>query len=605
MRSIALVSIDGSIDWFCHPRFDSPSVFAAILDDAKGGRFRVSPTHEGPSARQYYWPDSNILMTRFLSGEGMAELQDFMPVGSASGPGGRQEIVRRLTVLQGGMSFDVECSPAFDYARAEHDVEILGDGRAVVFRSRVDGVTLALQSSVPLESGPAGGARARFRLEEGGSAVFVLHGLAPGETVCVDCPSQARARSLFEETLAFWQGWISRCTYRGRWRENVRRSALALKLLTHAPSGGIVAAATCSLPEEIGGERNWDYRYMWLRDAAFTVYAFMRIGFTDEAAAFMDFLATRAKEGDEACDGDTPPLGILYTLDGNRRTPEFELSHLEGYRGSRPVRVGNAADGQLQLDVFGEFVDAVYLFNKYGRLLSYDTWKHVRGVVDWVAKHWRRPDHGIWEPRVGPRQHTHSKLMCWVALDRALRLADKRSFPAPREEWRRERDDIYETIFEQGWNAEKGAFVQTLGGEALDASLLLMPLVLFVAADDPRMTRTLEAIRRSPRAGGLSYDGLVRRYHLGQTTDGLGGDEGTFNMCSFWLVEALARAAGSDHRRLDEARLMFERLLGFGNHLGLYAEQIGRKGEALGNFPQALTHLGLISAAHNLDRALG
>lgn len=587
LRTAALIGKNGSLDWLCLPHFDSPSVFGAILDDAKGGHFDIRPTGEGVNTKQLYWPDTNVLVTRFLSPAGVAELIDFMPVGD------EQRLVRRVHCVRGQLDFQVHCRPAFNYARDSHETELTGSG--VVFRSAHFG--LALVTSVPLTEAD-GGVRTEFRLCEGETVSFVVTPLGEGEPD--PCPSEGELERLFDETVSYWRRWLSKCTYGGRWREMVNRSALALKLLTFAPTGALVAAATCALPEELGGERNWDYRYTWIRDAAFSLYGLLRIGFTEEAAAFMEWLGDTALA--HSPDGS---LNIMYRIGEQTPLHEEKLEHLEGYRGSSPVRIGNDAAGQLQLDIYGELMDAVYLYNKYGTPISFELWRHVRRTLNWLCDNWTRPDQSIWEPRNGPMQATYSKLMCWVALDRGVRLADKRSFPSDRERWLTVRDQIYEEIMERGWNEELGAFVQSYDGDALDASLLLMPLTFFLSPTDPRMLSTLKAIRKPPQEGGLLSDSLVFRYNVNHSADGLLGEEGTFNMCTFWLVEAMTRAGHTDPKMLEDARLMFERMLGYANHLGLYAEETGPSGEALGNFPQAFTHLSLISAAFNLDRALG
>jgi GH15 family glucan-1,4-alpha-glucosidase len=461
-------------------------------------------------------------------------------------------------------------------------------------------VSLGLAASVPLRR-DGDGVLADFILNEGQTAAFVLRSIDPGESAG-PCPGTDEAEQRFRETVTYWQRWLSQCSYEGRWREMVQRSALTLKLLTYEPTGALIAAPTTSLPERIGGERNWDYRYTWIRDAAFTLYALMRIGFTEEAARFMDWLEARWRARKSASES---PLQPLYAIDGAAALPEHELPHLEGYRGSRPVRVGNAAHHQLQLDIYGELMDSVYLFNKYGSPIGYDAWAHLRGLVDWVCENWRQEDHGVWEVRGSRRHFVYSRLMCWVALDRGLRLADKRSLPTDRVRWLRVRDEIYEEVMLRGWDPDRRTFVQAYGSRVLDASSLLMPLVFFSAPNDPRTLATVDAIRKPVALGGLAADGLVYRYDPREAPDGLKGTEGAFSMCSFWLVEALTRAGRTDPRRLEDARLLFEQMLGYANHLGLYAEQTGPSGEALGNFPQAFTHLALISAAFNLDRALG
>ena len=593
MRTAALVGMNGSIDWLCMPHFDSPSVFAAILDDKKGGRFRISPSGDDFRNKQFYWPDTNILITRFLHADGIGEIEDYMPVGA--GGASPDQLIRRVRVVRGTVSFHLECIPAFDYARATPEIHLGEHG------AQFDGpeLTLGLASSVPLHR-ITGGVVTDFTLGEGESVTFVLRRLV-AENALTRCPGVGQAEDLFRGTVEFWRRWLSGCTYSGRWREIVQRSALTLKLLSFEPTGAIVAAPTCSLPESIGGQRNWDYRYTWIRDAAFTLYGLLRIGFTEEAARFKDWLADRWQESDGE---NTGPLQLMYAIDGRSDLTEQILDHLEGYRGSAPVRIGNAAHRQLQLDIYGELMDAVYLHNKYVALIGYEDWRRLRRLIDWLCENWRREDDGIWEVRGGSRHFVYSKVMSWVALDRSLRLADKRSFPADRARWLKVRDEIYEEVMSQGWNADRKAFVQSYGSDALDASTLLMPLVFFMAPNDPRMLSTVDAIRRSVGAGGLAADGLVYRYNPSAALDDLGGREGTFNMCSFWLVEALTRAGHTDPQRLEDARLRFEQMLGYANHLGLYAEQTGASGEALGNFPQAFTHLALISAAFNLDRAL-
>src|ERR1700733_934425 len=596
LRTTALVGKNGSIDWFCFPNFDSPSVFGGILDEKKGGYFRIAPTIDEIACKQVYWSDTNVLVTRFLSADGVGQVIDFMPVAPSKDKPPDRGLIRRVKVSRGCMRFRLECLPAFNYGRDEHTLEIIPEGAC--FRSA--GLSLGLASAVALQKfGTAGnGVAGEFTLEEGQTQSFELHGLLPGMHDQIGLPEQV-GDQLFRDTIHYWRQWIAKCTYRGRWREMVQRSALLLKLLTFEPTGAIVAAPTCSLPESLGGSRNWDYRYSWIRDAAFTVYGLMRIGFTEEAGEFVSFLDARCHEME--ADG---ALQTVYGIDGRHVLTEETLDHWEGYKGSGPVRIGNEAYNQLQLDIYGELMDSLYLYNKYGTPISYDLWNYLRRLTDWVCKHWQDKDDAIWEVRGGPREFVYSKMMVWVAIDRALRLAGKRSFPADWNGWTSVRDEIYETIMQRGWNVERGAFVQQYDGEALDASTLLMPLVFFVSPTDPRMLQTIDAINRSPKDGGLVSNGLVFRYDVDKTPDGLKGTEGTFNLCTFWLVEALTRASHFDPQRLRQARFLFEQILGYTNHLGLYAEQIGHQGQALGNFPQALTHLALISAAFNLDRYL-
>jgi GH15 family glucan-1,4-alpha-glucosidase len=594
LHTVALVGLHGSIDWLCYPHFDSPSIFAALLDQGKGGHFHIHPVADGSRRRQFYWPDTNVLVTRFLHPDGVGQIIDFMPLDLDTLDERPHQVVRRVQVIRGVMTFRLECFPAFNYARDPHATDVSKAGACF----RTEALSVALATSLPLER-HARGVVAEFTLQAGQTAIFVL-GEVDERTGPDALLSEERAEALTTGTVEYWRRWLSRCTYRGRWREMVHRSALALTLLTFRPTGAIVAAPTCSLPEGIGGERNWDYRYTWIRDAAFTLYGLLRIGFTEEARQFMEWLEARCREL-----SPEGTLQIMYGIDGRHRLDEEILDHLEGYRGSRPVRVGNGAYDQLQLDIYGELMDAVYLFNKHGAPISYDLWRYLRRLVNWVCDNWQRTDEGIWEVRGGQRHFVYSKLMCWVAVDRALRLAQKRSFPADWERWLEVRDQIYEEIMSRGWSEERRAFVQSYDSTTLDAANLMMPLVLFLAPGDPRNLMTLDAVLAPPEAGGLVSNSLVYRYDTRETRDGLQGEEGTFNICTFWLVEALTRAGRVDRGRLDRARLMFEEMLGYANHLGLFSEETGPSGEALGNFPQAFTHLALISAAYNLDRALG
>jgi GH15 family glucan-1,4-alpha-glucosidase len=589
LRSVALVSKSGSIDWCCLPDFDSPSIFAALLDDRKGGYFCLCI--EGDTQRkQIYLPNTNVLVTRFFSDEGMAEVIDFMPVGRDAGGTTTQcarQIVRIAKAIRGPIHFRMECRPAFDYARAAHELHIDAGGRDAVFASQKQ--QFLLKSPVPLQI-DSGDAVANFVLETGEQAVFVLRHCA-GQADQSLAEEAVDGESLLNETVRFWRSWASHSRYHGRWREIVTRSALVLKLLTFFPTGAIVAAPTTSLPEEVGGVRNWDYRYTWVRDAAFTVYSLMRLGYTEEAAAFAQFMQARAKE-EAASNG---PLNVMYGIDGRHELPEYTLDHLDGYRNSRPVRIGNAASDHLQLDIYGELLDSFYLYDKYGTALSYDMWLTVRRLLDWLSKNCDQPDQSIWEVRGGRRQFTYSKLQCWVALDRGVRLARKRGFPLEGTKWLDQRDRIYNAIMTDGWNDRLQSFVQYFGAEAVDASSLMMPLMLFISPTDPRMISTINRIRRE-----LATDSLVLRYDTGKAArDGLPGTEGFFTICSFWMVEAMARAG-----YVEDAQLLFEKLLSYSNHLGLFSEEVSCRGELLGNFPQALTHLGLISAAFSLDREL-
>lgn len=583
MRSIALVGMDGSIDFLCYPNFDSPTVFVALLDDERGGRFQIKPTLSNLRARHLYLPDTNILMTRFLADQGIAELTDYMPI--APDDGLPNEIVRTVSVVAGEIHFEMVCQPRFNYARCAHTIQLDDQRRAIFTPANKACPPMALYSTVALKQ-DAQDAVAHFTLRAGETATFVFGGVRPDE----QRPEVDRLKERFLETSRFWKSWIAKSKYKGRWREMVNRSALVLKLLISREHGSLVAAPTFSLPEHIGGIRNWDYRYTWLRDGSFTLYALIRLGFVEEAQAFIDWLADRL--GDDAERG---PLQVMYALDGRRKLDEFTLDHLKGYENSRPVRIGNAAYHQLQLDIYGEVMDSIYLESKYGTPISHREWLDVRRILAWLAVNWQRPDEGIWEVRGGPREFLHSRLMSWVAFDRALRLAEKRSLSGPTQEWRQIRDEIRADIFANFWSEELQSFVQSKGTNNLDASTLLMPLMRFISPVDPMWQSTIRAIESR-----LVQDSLVYRYEAERTCiDGLPGGEGSFNACSFWYIECLARAG-----ELEKAQLLFEKMLGYANQLGLYSEQLGTNGRHLGNFPQAFTHLALISAATYLDRAL-
>ncbi|WP_242148346.1 glycoside hydrolase family 15 protein [Sphingomonas sp. BAUL-RG-20F-R05-02] len=578
LTTAALVARDGTVDYLCWPALDSPTIFADLLDVGSGGAFAITPALQNPRHMQIYIPDTNVLTTRWMGEDGSAEVVDLMPHPDAHPrpDHGARCLIRRVTVTKGTVAFTADCAPRFDYARAVPDVAPVAGG--VCFSG--PGLTLRLFASVPLTCAE-GAARSSFTLHVGESAWFILG----GETLTAPANDAALAAAI-DGTVAAWRHWLHQASYKGRWREAVLRSALALKLLTSAEHGSIAAAATFGLPEASGAGRNWDYRATWIRDASFTVYAFMRLGFTDEAEDFRRWAAKRVMAADPE-----HPIRIMYALDGSEARDEQELPHLAGYAGSRPVRIGNAAHDQTQLDIFGELMDSVYLSNKYGAAISHEGWQHVRGIVEYVMQHWQEPDAGIWEMRGEARHFLHSRVMCWVAIDRALRLAHKRSLTAPMAEWTACRDAIVADVWENFRHPEHGYFVQERGGTELDAALLMMPLVRFVPATDPVWLKTLDAIGTQ-----LRDDGLVYRY---RNADGLEGGEGAFTTCTFWYAECLARAG-----RLDEAQIVLGKGMAYANPLGLFSEELDVRGLPLGNFPQALTHLAFISAAYFIDRRL-
>jgi GH15 family glucan-1,4-alpha-glucosidase len=575
LETIALVACDGAIDYMCWPNLDSPSIFAALLDAENGGVFELAPDIEDARVLQMYVPDTNVLLTRWMGLDSSAEITDLM-LDTAESEGGPTRLVRRVVVTRGEVTVRLRCAPRYDYARCLPDLAIK-NGCAIF--SGEGNPALRLSGDARFVKGH-GEVRATVTLRAGQTATFMLDE-PDGEALAAEAIDK-----LIVCTMERWRIWAGKSTYKGRWRSAVTRSALVLKLLTSRRHGSIAAAGTFALPEAQGGVRNWDYRATWIRDASFSIYALMRLGYQSEAKAFYHWLGDRARQA-----GKGGQMEVMYALDGGTVPMETTLANLNGYGGAAPVRIGNDAVEQLQLDIYGELMDSIYLSNKYDEAISHDRWRGVCRVVDYVCLHWNTPDAGIWEVRGPPRHHLHSRLMCWVAIDRAIRLASKRSLAAPIVRWIKVRNLIQDDIWNNFWSEKNGHFVEGKGGEDLDASLLLMPLVRFVGATDPRWLATLDAI-----GSKLTDDGLVFRY---KRADGLPGQEGAFSACSFWYVECLARAG-----RLEEARLGFEKLLRYANHLGLYSEEFDARAELVGNFPQAFTHLALISAAFYLNRAL-
>jgi GH15 family glucan-1,4-alpha-glucosidase len=590
LQTAALVTTDGSIDWFCAPRFDSPSIFGALLDSRRGGHFRIRPSTDAFDTKQMYFPDTAIVITRFLTDTGVGEVYDFMPI-SGKVATDRHRLVRMVRCVRGEMTFDVDLAPRFDYGRAQHDAQVTASG--AVFRSPAGSITVHTVRE------PGDERLAKVELGAG-SDLHVSLSLRAGQTrgVVLDTGSSepprvirvAEVQQLFDDTALFWKSWLARGTYPKRWRETLQRSAITLKLMTYAPTGAVVAAPTAGLPEQVGGERNWDYRYTWVRDGSFSVYALLALGYTEEAADFCRWLSDRV----QAQSGGAGPLNLMYRVDGSTDLTETVLDHWEGYRGSYPVRIGNGAAEQLQLDIYGEALDSIYYADQHGLQMSQVGWTAVVSLLDWLAAHWDQPEAGIWETRGGPKDFTYGRVMSWVAFDRAIRLAISHGRPAPLELWTSQRDAIFGQVMDKGWSAQRSAFVQHYDEQVLDSSLLRMSIVGFIAAQDPMWLTTLSAMDSE-----LVTDSLVYRYDPGASPDGLRGSEGTFSLCTFMYVDALARAG-----RVDEARLTFEKMLTYANHLGLFAEEIGATGEQLGNFPQAFTHLALINSAITLDAHL-
>ena len=582
MKTVALVSMLGSVDFMCFPDFDSPSVFASLLDQQNGGSFSITPELHAFKTKQLYLPGTAVLLTRFFSNDGIAEITDYMPV-KGMDENSICAIVRRIKTIRGNVGYKINCAPRFDYAKATHEIEKTAKND-LRFTAINDGDTMVrLVADFPLKFAEQDG-YAEITIKEGEEQWIVLESVKKGETDNLK-DIEFYKNCTYQETVEYWKGWSSKSTYKGRWPDLVSRSAITLKLLTSASHGSMVAAATFSIPETLEGDRNWDYRFTWIRDAAFTMYAFLRLGFKEEAARFLHWIHERSGED---------MLRLMYAIDGKSVIEEEELQHLEGYMGAGPVRIGNAAKDQLQLDIYGELIDTIYIYNKNYAKINYELWQTIQKHITCVVDNWEKPDHGIWEFRNGKKHFLHTRLMCWVAMDRAIKIATDRSFPYPEQEWKEVRDQIYKDIYENFWNEKLGAWEQYKGSDSVDASALLMPLVHFITPDEPRWIATLKVIEEK-----LSTDVLIYRYDNTEEQDGLSGEEGTFNMCSFWFIEALAK-----NKEIDKALEYFEKMTGYANHLGLFSEQIGKKGEHLGNFPQAFTHLALISAALELDKQL-
>lgn len=583
LQSIALVSTQGTIDWFCAPRFDSPSVFASLLDPEKGGFFRIHALGERMRVKQMYFPQTAVLITRFPSEDGVGEVIDFMPVADEPTVATPSRIILRgIRVVRGELTFRLQCRPRFDYGRQEHTATASAHG--VHFDA---GDHSAALHGVGPDALDGDDVDTTVTMRAGGLRLFAF------ETQPTGAPRElgrARGTRLFRETVEFWRDWLSRSTYSGRWRESVERSAMVLKLLQYAPTGALVAAPTAALPEQLGGVRNWDYRYTWIRDASFSVYSLLALGYTEEAIAFMRWAGDRVVEQVGESSG---PLKIMYRIDGSSDLEELVLDHFEGYAGSRPVNVGNGAADQLQLDIYGEAMESLAIGERFSPI-GYPGWMKLSGILDWLADNWDQPDEGVWETRGGRKDFTYGRIMCWVAFDRGLHMANDRGFPAPVERWTAARDAIFQQVFTRCWNPERKAFTQYPGTDVVDAITLLMPLVGMISPKDPMWLSTLDAIGEE-----LVTDSLVYRYNPAASPDGLPGEEGTFSLCSFFYVMAL-----TDAGRLDEAQYAFEKMLTYGNHVGLYAEEIDQTGLQLGNFPQAFTHLALIRAAIDLDAAL-
>ncbi|HET8912749.1 MAG TPA: glycoside hydrolase family 15 protein [Ktedonobacteraceae bacterium] len=617
-HSVVLVAPDGSVDWGCLPDFDSPAIFCRLLDQEQGGFFQIAPSDSSIPGSQRYLRGSNVLQTRFASTQGELVLTDFMPVETLSAwpyqgmnnntwtreDGSCHCLVRSVECTYGELPLTMTLKVSPNYAVSPTEVTVLPDGQGAVISGGGQHVGLSIVGAYRLPSltmgvsdkagDPHPAVTLQVTLREGEQLIFAL-GMAHTQQIAHRLVREELPTRNFDfelaHTLHSWRKWVAACNYQGPYADMVERSALTLKMMTYAPTGAIVAAPTTSLPETPGGERNWDYRFTWLRDATFTLYALNVLGFTEESRAFTHWLRRLSYSSGE-------DLQIMYGIRGERDLAEHELTHLEGYGGASPVRVGNGAAEQKQLDVFGEVLDCIHLYRRQGCFERYDEtlegplWEMMRTLVEHVCAHWQEPDSGIWEVRGGLRHFVYSKVMCWVALDRGIRAAEQLNLEADILRWRRVREQIRADILMNGYNTNLGAFTQSYGDATLDASNLLLPLVGFIPPDDPRMRSTVDQIVKN-----LTDDeGFVFRY-LGE--DGLDGEEGTFTICTFWLVDNLAMQG-----RLTEARSLFERILTHAGKLGLFSEEIdAHQHIALGNYPQAFTHIALINSASNLQRA--
>ena len=583
LQTSALVTKDGTIDFFCAPRFDGPSVFASLLDARKGGLFRIASRGSGVATTQLYYPQSACLITRFMADAGVGELIDFMPIDNPTVATENHRICRGVRCLRGNMSFRLECEPRFDFARQPHILSLTNEG--AVFET--NGTQTVLHGIAGAEGSGNGDVRLDFTLRSGEFRGFILE---TGSTRGPQAVDPGEAIELFEQTVNYWRAWLARCTYQGRWRETVHRSAMSLKLMTYAPSGALVAATTTGLPEHIGGERNWDYRFTWIRDASLSIYALLGLGYQEEASAFVNWMSNRVSEH---VGKDSGPLKIMYRVDGSSDLVEETLEHFEGYMGSYPVRVGNGAADQLQLDIYGEAMNSIAMVDP-SEPIGYLSWLALIKIADWLAENWDQPDEGVWETRGERKDFTYGRVMEWVAFDRLIRMARDRGRPGDVQRWIAARDAIYNQVMDKCWNPTRGAFTQYPGTDVVDASILLMPIVGFIPPKDALWLSTMKAIDAE-----LVTDSLVYRYNPAVAPDGLEGSEGTFSLCSFFWVDALTRAG-----RLEQAQYTFEKMLTYANHVGLYSEEIDPSGRQIGNFPQAFTHLALVAAAIDLDAAL-